>query len=61
MAELECSDCGTEIESTDDLEQTELPEVEADDGGVSLYGNRDLFLCSGCKKPLGVGRGGSDS
>lgn len=61
MAELECSDCGTEIESTDDLEQTELPEVEADDSSVSLYGNTDLFLCSGCKKPLGVGRSGSDS
>jgi hypothetical protein len=57
MPEMECPDCGTEIESTADLEQTEVAEVETDDdGSFELYGNEDLYLCNGCKKPLGVGR-----
>lgn len=59
---LTCSECGKDIESTDDLERTEVPAVETDeDGSVSLYGNDDLYLCSGCKKPLGVGRSQADN
>jgi hypothetical protein len=57
MAETECPECGNEIESTADLERTEVPEIETDDNNeFSLHDNRDLFLCSGCKKPMGVGR-----
>ncbi len=57
MSEMECPDCGTEIESVSDLEQTEVPAVETDDdGNFNLYDNEDLYLCSGCKRPLGVGR-----
>lgn len=59
--DLTCTECGTEIESTEDLERTAVPEIETDeDGGVNPYGNNDLFLCSGCKKPLGVGRRQTD-
>jgi len=59
---LHCQNCEKEIESTDDLERVEAPEVEPDgDGGFSLHGNDDLFLCRGCKKPMGVGRRTGDS
>lgn len=59
--ELTCSNCGKEIESADNLEQHEVPEVDVDEeGGIHLYENNDLFLCKGCKKPLGVGRSRSD-
>lgn len=41
----------------DELEKDhEVAEIEADDDGFNHYGNRDLFLCKGCKEPLGVGR-----
>lgn len=54
---LTCDDCGHEAESTDDLETTEVPQVEADEGGAfNVYENNDLYLCKGCKKPLGVDR-----
>lgn len=57
MATQECPECGTEIESADDLEQTEVPEIETDkENGVTVYENTDLYLCGGCKKPMGVGR-----
>ena len=59
--ELVCPECGEEAKSTDDLEQTAVPEVsENEDGGVSLHSNADLFLCSGCKEPMGVGRNRAD-
>lgn len=55
--ELTCSECGNEIESTDDLEREEVNTVEVeDDGSFSLHGNDDLFLCESCKEPMGVGR-----
>lgn len=55
--ELVCPECNEEFESTDDLEQTEVPELSVDEtGDVRLHGNADLFLCRGCKKPMGVGR-----
>ena len=52
---LACPECGTEVESADDLETgSSVPEVETtEDGGVRLFRNRDLFLCKNCKKPLG--------
>jgi len=55
---LSCPECEKEIESTDDLEEGgEIAEIETDDdGSVSLFENHDLFLCEGCKKPLGVSR-----
>lgn len=56
MEQMECPECGNEIESTEDLEQTEVPEFETDDDSFSLHGSTDLFLCSGCRKPMGVGR-----
>lgn len=57
-AELNCPSCDRTIESTDDLETGEsVPEVETnEDGSFQLFSNRDLFLCSGCKNPMGVGR-----
>lgn len=52
-----CPECGAEVESMDELEKDhEVAEIEADDDGFNHYGNRDLFLCKGCKEPLGVGR-----
>ncbi len=54
---VSCPDCGTEIESADDLEQEDVPEIEThDDGSITLFENNDLFLCKGCKKPLGMSR-----
>lgn len=58
--ELTCSECGKQIESTDDLEREEVHGIEvADDKSFDLHGSDDLFLCSGCRKPMGVGRSGS--
>ncbi|MFB6251220.1 MAG: hypothetical protein ABEI27_05970 [Halobellus sp.] len=56
--EVTCPECGTSIDSTDELEVREgVPEVEADDdGSLHLYESRDLFLCQDCRKPLGVSR-----
>lgn len=58
MAEkIDCPECGNEVESTDDLETGgEVREMEADDSSVTLFQNHDLFLCKGCKKPLGFER-----
>ena len=53
---LHCPDCDKEIDSTEDLDTEQVPEVEGDEHSVSLFENRDLFLCKGCGKPLGVGR-----
>ena len=56
---MTCPDCGTDIESTDDLEESEeLTEIETDGETVSPYRDKtgDLFLCSGCKRPLGFRR-----
>ncbi len=55
---LTCPECGKEIESMDHLETAhEVAEVEPeDDGSFTLYENHDLFLCEGCKKPLGVNK-----
>lgn len=54
---IDCPECGKEIESADELEKHgEVHEIETDDDSFSLFGNRDLFLCKDCKKPLGVGR-----
>lgn len=52
-----CPECGEAIESSADLETETVPEIEVeDDGSFDLYGNTDLYLCKGCKKPMGVGR-----
>lgn len=53
---LTCPGCGEEIHSTDEVEvQEDVPEVEVnEDRSFNLYGNRDLFLCKNCKKPLGM-------
>ena len=55
---LFCPECEKEIESTDDLEEGgEITEIETeDDGAVTLFENHDLFLCEGCKRPLGTSR-----
>lgn len=55
---LSCPECETEIDSVDDLERGgEVSEIEErDDGSISLFENRDLFLCKNCKKPLGMSR-----
>jgi hypothetical protein len=55
---LNCPECDNEIESIDELERgDEITEVEeSDDGSISLFENRDLFLCKNCKKPLGMSR-----
>lgn len=57
--DLTCSECGKDIESTNDLETEEVPVIETDDedDSFSLYGNQeDLFLCEGCSNPLGFGK-----
>jgi hypothetical protein len=37
--------------------KTEVPAVEtSEDGSINLYENHDLFLCSNCRKPLGISR-----
>jgi len=58
MADLECTECGNEIESADDLVQESAEEIETDDdGSVSVYGDKqNLFLCEDCRKLMGVGR-----
>lgn len=59
MAEsITCPDCGEVAESAADLEIGEpVPEMETtDDGSIHLYENRDRFLCSNCRKTLGVSR-----
>jgi len=55
---LSCPECGEEVDSEEQLEREhDVPEVEIDDdGGVTLFENRDLFLCKNCKKPLGMSR-----
>ena len=60
MAEpLTCPDCEREIASTDDLEASvTVTEIETDDEAVSPYRDKtgNLFLCAGCKRPLGFER-----
>lgn len=58
MGETGCPECGNDIESADDfVQEGTVEEVESDGDSFSLYGNkRDLFLCKGCRKPLGVGK-----
>ena len=56
---LTCPDCEREIESTEDLEESEtVTEIETDGETVSPYKDKtgDLFLCAGCKRPLGFER-----
>lgn len=55
---LQCPECGTAAETADDLETGgTVTEVEVDeDGSFSLFENRDLHLCKGCRNPLGVSR-----
>jgi len=55
---LTCSECGETAESADDLGTSrEVPEIEtSNDGSISLFENRDLFLCQNCKNPLGTSR-----
>lgn len=54
--EMSCPDCDHGIESVDDLVREEIPEIEVDaDGSFDLFGKNDLFLCKGCRKPMGVG------
>jgi len=60
MAEtLTCPDCDKEIETTADLEESEeITEIETDGETVSPYADKtgNLFLCGGCKRPLGFER-----
>jgi len=50
----ECPNCGDQLETVDDLEETEVTRIDTnDDGSFNLFGNADLFLCEGCKNPLG--------
>ncbi|MFW6317954.1 MAG: hypothetical protein ACOC06_05735 [Halorubrum sp.] len=55
---ITCPDCGEVAESIDDLERsgTVTEVAEAEGGRIRLYENHDLFLCSGCRKPLGISR-----
>ncbi|MFC7230608.1 hypothetical protein ACFQMM_02980 [Saliphagus sp. GCM10025308] len=54
---LTCPECGDTIRSREHLEAGhEVAELEPNEDGLTLYGNRDLFLCRNCKRPLGVGR-----
>ena len=55
---ISCSNCGEVAESAADLESEEsIPVVETEeDGSIHLYENNNLFLCSNCRKPLGVSR-----
>ncbi|MFC4439309.1 MULTISPECIES: hypothetical protein [Natrialbaceae] len=56
-SELNCPECETAIRSKDQLEEGhEVSELAFEDDGISLYGNRNLFLCKNCKRPLGVDR-----
>ena len=53
---ITCPECGDEAESMEEVKKAhkrEVPEFEADDDGVNLYGNKDLYLS---KSPLGVRR-----
>lgn len=55
---LTCPECGAEAESVEDVGTVEVPEIEVEGEGHSfnLFGNRDLFLCKDCKRPLGMPR-----
>jgi hypothetical protein len=55
---LSCPECGTDVDSADDLDTgEELTQVEIEaDGSIDLFEKRDLFLCSDCRNPLGVSR-----
>lgn len=45
------------MEELDKAHKHEVPEFEVEeDGGFSLYENKDLFLCKNCKNPLGMRR-----
>lgn len=57
MAEtLSCPDCGTEVESAEQLvAEHEVTELDVEDGAFNLFGSRDLYLCEDCRTPLGVG------
>jgi DNA-directed RNA polymerase subunit RPC12/RpoP len=63
---ITCPDCGKEITSKDELEKGEhVHELEfvTDEDEPSrppdVYGrtSKDLYLCGGCGRPLGVSRG----
>lgn len=53
----DCPKCGKEHETLDDYEKTTVDEIgEADDGSIDVYGGKtDLYLCSGCREPMGTG------
>ncbi len=52
-----CPECGAEHETIDDFETESVQEFEVEeDGSFSLHENKDLFLCKGCREPMGVGR-----
>ena len=55
---VSCPECGAETDSAAELESgPAVPTVETnDDGTISLYESRDLFLCSNCRATLGVSR-----
>lgn len=56
---LTCPDCEKEIETRDDLEAgEEITEIETVNQAISPYKDRtgNLFLCGGCKRPLGFER-----
>jgi len=59
--ELTCPECGETAESIDDLEEggTVTGVAEGKRGSINLYENHDLFLCAGCRRPLGVSRPGA--
>lgn len=53
--ELSCPDCDKQIESADDLEREEVPQIGINgDDSISLFESNDLFLCKECKNALGI-------
>lgn len=54
--ELTCAECGESAESIEDLEPAGDVVTVDDDGSFDLFAKHDLFLCSGCRNPMGVRR-----
>ena len=60
---ITCPDCGKEITSKDELEKGEhvhelefVVDDERPEGPPDVYGRtaKDLYLCKGCGRPLGI-------
>ncbi|AUV81966.1 hypothetical protein C2R22_10165 [Salinigranum rubrum] len=59
---IDCPECGATIESLDEMDAEEVPEIETRSRGGIGYGEatRNLYLCKSCRKPLGIGRRGNE-